>query len=102
MENILIKNAIEVNKNYDINNLKKIKITQDINNTIDKLFSELKKIEKNINTSPNFCFVIFLINENDNNNTYNKIISTITFILLNGNELLNKNNLSKKKKFPLL
>ena len=97
-EENLIGSAIEINKNYDINDINKINIeknSNDINNKIDKLFSELIKIEieskYHIYTRSHFCFIIYLINANNNNT-----ISTLTFILLNGSELLNKNSLLKK------
>ena len=97
-EDNFIKKGIEIGKNYDINNLNKINIennSDDINEKIDKLFSHLIKIERNskyhIYITSHFCFIIYLLNTETNN-----IISTMTFILLNGSELLNKNNLSKK------
>ena len=97
-EEDFMKNSFEVNKNYDINNLNKINISnnsEEITDKIDKLFSYLIKIERNskyhIYTTSHFCFIIYLTDL-----TNNKIISSLTFILLNGSELLNKNILSRK------
>ena len=97
-EEDFMKEGIELSKNYDINNIKKISLENNFNNInekIDKLFSHLLNIDKNskyhIYSSSHFCFILYLINTETNN-----IISTITFIILNGSELLNKNNLSKK------
>ena len=94
-ENDCMKKSVEVNKNYDINNIRKINIDNDIYETIDKLFSKLTEIEHDskyhIYRTSHFCFIIYIINTNNND-----IISTITFILLNGSELLNKNISSKK------
>ena len=97
-EEDFMKEGIELSKNYDINNIKKISLENNINNInikIDKLFSHLLNIDKSskyhIYSSSHFCFILYLINTETNN-----IISTITFIILNGSELLNKNNLSKK------
>ena len=97
-EEDFMKEGIELSKNYDINNIKKISLENNINNInikIDKLFSHLLNIDKSskyhIYSSSHFCFILYLINTETNN-----IISTITFIILNGSELLNRNNLSKK------
>ena len=97
-EEDFMKEGIELSKNYDINNIKKISLENNFNNInikIDKLFSHLLNVDKNskyhIYSSSHFCFILYLINTETNN-----IISTITFIILNGSELLNKNNLSKK------
>ena len=97
-EENFMKNSFEVNKNYDINNLNKMNIANNSDETIDKidkLFSYLIKIERNskyhIYTTSHFCFIIYLTDR-----TNNKIISSLTFILLNGSELLNKNILSRK------
>ena len=97
-EEDFMKEGIELSKNYDINNIKKISLENNFNNInekIVKLFSLLLNIDKSskyhIYSSSHFCFILYLINTETNN-----IISTITFIILNGSELLNKNNLSKK------
>lgn len=97
-EEDFMKEGIELSKNYDINNINKISLENNINNInikIDKLFSLLLNIDKSskyhIYSSSHFCFILYLINTETNN-----IISTITFIILNGSELLNRNNLSKK------
>ena len=99
LEDNLMKKSIELSKNNEINNLNKINLDKntkdEVNNKIDKLFSELIKIELeskyHIYSQSHFCFIIFFKNEFDHNT-----ISTLTFILLNGSELLNKNTLSKK------
>ena len=97
-EEDFMKEGIELSKNYDINNIKKISLENNFNNInekIVKLFSLLLNIDKSskyhIYSSSHFCFILYLINTETNN-----IISTITFIILNGSELLNRNNLSKK------
>ena len=97
-EDNFMKEGIEICKNFDINNINKIRLennSNNINEKIDKLFSHLLNTDKNskyhIYSSSHFCFIIHLMNSETNN-----VISTITFILLNGSELLNKNNLSKK------
>ena len=97
-EEDFMKEGIELSKNYDINNINKISLENNFNNInekIVKLFSLLLNIDKSskyhIYSSSHFCFILYLINTETNN-----IISTITFIILNGSELLNKNNLSKK------
>lgn len=98
LEENLMKKSKEINKNFDVNNINKISIfDNNPNDIIDKLFSNLKNIDLDskyhIYTKSHFCFIFYLINETENNNN---IISTLTFILLNGSELLHKNNLSKK------
>ena len=98
LEDNLMKKAIEINKNYDINGINKLNIdknSNDINESINKLFKELIEIELkskyHIYSKSHFCFIIYIINEIDN-----KIISTLTFILLNGSEFLSKNTILKK------
>ena len=98
LEENLMRNAIEINKNYDINNINKLiieKNSNDVNDSIDKLFKDLMEIELkskyHIYSKSHFCFVIYIINDIDN-----KIISTLTFILLNGSEFLSKNTVLKQ------
>ena len=97
-EEDFMKKGIEIGKNFDINNISKFSLennSNDIINKIDKLFLNLINLDKNstyhIYTTSHFCFIIYLMDTEKN-----KVISTITFILLNGSELLIKNNLSKK------
>ena len=104
LEENLMKRATEINKNYDINNMNKSIIDNNNSNDIiiNELFSELIKVEINsqyhIYSKSHFCFIFYLINETESsiNNNNKNIISTLTFILLNGSELLKKNSLSKK------
>ena len=103
LEENLMKKSKEINKNFDINNINTINIfdnnPNDIKEIIDKLFSNLIKIDLDskyhIYTKSHFCFIFYLMNETENN-INNNIISSLTFILLNGSELLHKNNLSKR------
>ena len=100
IEENLMKKSIELNKNYDINILQKIDIINNnslnsINYSIIKLFNTFLSIEDqktkyHMYPISHFCFIIY-IKSNDN-----VLISSITFILLNGSELLNKNFISKK------
>ena len=104
LEENLMKRATEINKDYDINNMNKSIIDNNNSNDIiiNELFSELIKVEINsqyhIYSKSHFCFIFYLINETESsiNNNNKNIISTLTFILLNGSELLKKNSLSKK------
>ena len=93
-ENIL-KFGVELDKKIGgVSNIKKVP-TENCNDVlffINKLFSLLIKLEEdsfyNLYSRSHFVFIIYIIN-NDG-----KIISTLTFILLNGSENLNIHNRS--------
>ena len=84
--NTFLSNAFIIkNDSNIINNMNKINITiindmiKYLHHTIDFLY----KLDRNIYSKSNICFIIYLINE-----TTNKTISTISFISLSGSENL--------------
>ena len=95
-ENHFLKNAIELEKKTD--NLKLIKKvpTENINDVlffINKLFLLLINLEEeseyHLYTRGHFSIIIYITNNSG------KIVSTLTFILLNGSEIMFRNNNSQ-------
>ena len=92
-EHYFIKNSIELEKKGEtIKNIKKVP-TENINDVlffINKFFLLLINLEEeseyHLYSRAHFSSIIYIINNNG------EIISTLTFILLNGNEIMNRRN----------
>ena len=88
-EETFLKKAMELDKTIDtIKNIKKVP-TENINDVlffINKIFLSLINLEEgsknHLYTRAHFCSIIYIINNNG------KIVSTLTFILLNGSEIM--------------
>jgi hypothetical protein len=88
-EETFLKKAVELDKTIDtIKNIKKVP-TENINDVlffINKFFLSLINLEEgsknHLYTRAHFCSIIYIINNNG------KIVSTLTFILLNGSEIM--------------
>ena len=102
--NLFLSNAFKIKNDLNIiNNMNKININN-INEIIKYLryiLEFLYKLEKNVYSKSNICFIIYLINE-----PLNKV-STVSFISLCGSEhlyaediqnVINKNNINEKEK----
>ena len=103
--NLFLSNAFKIKNDLNIiNNMNKININN-INEIIKYLryiLEFLYKLEKNVYSKSNICFIIYLINE-----PLNKKVSTVSFISLCGSEhlyaediqnVINKNNINEKEK----
>ena len=103
--NLFLSNAFKIKNDLNIiNNTNKININN-INEIIKYLryiLEFLYKLEKNVYSKSNICFIIYLINE-----PLNKKVSTASFISLCGSEhlyaediqnVINKNNINEKEK----
>ena len=98
-EENFIKKAVEVNKKLDnLKNIKKVP-TENVKDTlffINKLFLLLIQLddesEYHLYSRAHFSIIIYIINNNG------EIISTLTFILLNGSEIVDKNIKKEKSK----
>ena len=84
--NLFLSNAFKIkNDSSIINNMNKIKINN-VNEVIKYLryiLDFLYKLEKNVYSKSNICFIVYLMNEQ-----LNKTISTVSFVSLCGSEHL--------------
>ena len=96
-EDNYLKKAVELDKKTDyLKNIKKVP-TENINDVlffINKLFLSLINLEEgsknHLYTRAHFCSIIYIINNSG------EIVSTLTFILLNGSELMSNSNNSEQ------